>query len=83
MPYLLIHTIFKILYFAIILRCVFSWVQANPYNAFVQLVYQITEPILAPFRRLIPTRQFGIDLSPILVLFLMGIAEQLLLGLIY
>ena len=52
----------------IIIRALLSWVSPDPYNVIVQFLYKITEPILAPFRRLIPAYSIGIDLSPILAL---------------
>ena len=52
----------------IIIRALLSWVNPDPYNVIVQLLYKITEPILAPFRRLVPAYSIGIDLSPIFAL---------------
>ncbi len=53
---------------AILVRVVISWVQADPYNPFVQWVRRITEPVLEPIRRLLPTNSIGIDFSPLIVL---------------
>lgn len=57
-----------IAYWLIIVRAVLSWFGPDPYNTLVQLLYKITEPILAPFRRLIPFYNIGIDISPILAI---------------
>ena len=38
----------------------------DPYNVIVQILHRATEPILAPFRRIIPAHKLGIDVSPIL-----------------
>lgn len=57
--------------FAIIIRVVLSWV--NPYgmrHPVAGLLYDLTEPMLAPARRLIPPIA-GLDLSPIAVLVLL------------
>ena len=54
----------------IIIRALLSWVSPDPYNPVVRFLYAATEPILAPFRRLIPIYNIGIDLSPILALLL-------------
>lgn len=53
---------------AILVRVVISWVQADPYNPFVRWVRRITEPVLEPIRRLLPTNSIGIDFSPLIVL---------------
>lgn len=52
----------------IIFRAVISWVNADPYNKIVIFLYRVTEPVLRPVRRIIPLRNVGIDLSPVLVI---------------
>jgi len=49
-----------------LVRAVLSWV--NPYSPISPVIYPLTEPLLAPFRRLLPASQ--IDFSP-LVLFIL------------
>ena len=50
----------------VIIRALISWVSPDPYNVIVQILHRATEPILAPFRRIIPAHKLGIDVSPIL-----------------
>jgi len=58
-----------VLQIAVILRVVISWVDANPYNGFVRVVGVVTEPLLSPFRRLLPPwKMNGWDLSPVFAL---------------
>jgi YggT family protein len=52
-------------YWLIIVRALISWVSPDPYNPIVQFLYKTTEPLLAPFRKLIPSHVIGIDISPI------------------
>ena len=52
----------------IIIRAVLSWVNPDPYNPIVRMLYQVTEPVMALVRRWIPLRGMGIDLSPIIIL---------------
>jgi YggT family protein len=52
----------------IIFRAVISWVNADPYNKIVIFLYRVTEPVLRLVRRIIPFRNVGIDLSPIIVI---------------
>jgi len=52
----------------IIFRAVISWVNADPYNKIVIFLYRATEPVLRPVRRILPLRNVGIDLSPIIVI---------------
>jgi len=50
----------------ILIRIVFSWVSPYPTNTVSRLAFQLTEPVLAPVRRLLPPTA-GIDLSPLVV----------------
>jgi len=52
----------------IVIRAVLSWVNPDPYNPIVRLLYQVTEPVMALVRRWIPLRGLGIDLSPVIIL---------------
>lgn len=52
----------------IIFRALISWVNPDPYNQIVIILHRITEPVLAPIRRMIPMRNIGLDFSPIIVL---------------
>lgn len=52
----------------IIFRAVISWVNADPYNKIVIFLYKATEPVLRLVRRIIPLRNVGIDLSPMIVI---------------
>lgn len=66
-----------LLFYMIILRIILSWI-ANPAMGAIQEVsYSVTEPVLAPVRRLIPPVS-GFDLSPITVLFLIQLFMTML-----
>ena len=60
--------IIPLIYWLVIIRAVLSWFSPDPYNTLVQILYRLTEPILSPFRRIIPSYNIGIDLSPILAI---------------
>lgn len=59
--------ILKYFYWAIILRVILSWVAPDPRQPFTAIVADLTEPLMAPARRLIPSLG-GLDFSPIIVL---------------
>lgn len=54
----------KFYFWLLILSVVLSWVAPGSYSPGVVLVYQLTEPLLAPCRKLLPAMG-GLDLSPI------------------
>lgn len=51
----------------VIIRALLSWVSPDPYNPIVQILYRLTEPVLAPIRYRMPNPG-GVDLSPIVVI---------------
>ncbi len=71
-----------VLYIAMIGRVLSSWLNIGPSSPFfpiIRLLYQITEPILAPIRRVLPS--FGMmDLSPMVALLLITLVQQLIIG---
>ena len=73
-----VNLLVRVLFFALLARVVLSWINLSPTNPFVVIVYQITEPILAPIRRVLP-RMGMIDLSPTVALILIIVIQRLLL----
>ncbi|MDR4508885.1 MAG: YggT family protein [Candidatus Brocadiaceae bacterium] len=64
---------------AILIRIVLSWVPHNPYNQAVQFLYKITDPVLNPVRKYIPSFR-GIDFSPIAVFIGLNILQRMVIG---
>jgi len=53
----------------VIIRALLSWVSPDPFNPIVRLLYQATEPVLRPLRRLLPPHRLGgLDLSPMILI---------------
>ena len=73
----LIDIFFTLLSLAILARVLLSWVRVSPYHPAVELLYRITEPILAPLRRVIPSIGM-MDISPIIALLLLQIIQEIL-----
>ncbi len=75
----------EIMWWLIVIRALLSWVSPDPSNPIVRFIERTTEPLLAPFRQLLPAYRLGIDISPLLALlflyFLKIFVVQTLLGL--
>lgn len=67
----------QILTMAIILRVVVSWFSSNPANFLVNILHKITEPVLAPLRRIIP-RAGVMDFTPMVAVILLQLIAFLL-----
>jgi YggT family protein len=64
----ILNYILTIANWLIIIRALISWVNPDPYNVIVQFLYKVTEPMIAPFRKIFPAFSIGIDISPIFAL---------------
>ncbi|RLA83438.1 MAG: YggT family protein [Epsilonproteobacteria bacterium] len=62
-------TIVSLYKWVIIISALLSWVQPDPYNPIVQMLYRLTEPAYAFIRKFIPTVFGGMDMAPIILIF--------------
>lgn len=68
--YALLRTVvavINLLFFAILIRVILSWVSPGTHSPVTAVLWSITEPVMAPVRRLIPPIG-GLDLSPVFIL---------------
>jgi len=75
--YYFIRFLARILNILILIRVFMSWLPIDRESRFVQILLEITEPILGPLRRVIPSVA-GLDLSPMVALILIQVSEQVL-----
>ena len=65
----------------ILIRAIISWVNPDPLNPIVQFLERITEPVLSPIRRMLPTGlRFGLDISPIIAFLLITFLRSFLVS---
>ena len=70
---------------AVIARVIVSWISldaGSPFAPIVRIIYEITEPILGPIRRLLPSMGM-FDLSPMIALVLIWVIQQFLVPRLY
>jgi YggT family protein len=75
--HLLVSWTFTILKIALIVRVISSWLPISPFSRWVRWSYLLSEPILAPMRRIVPNLG-GLDVTPILAYFLLNLIQSLL-----
>ena len=76
--YYFIVVLAQVLNLAIVARILLSWIPIDRNNRLIVFLYEITEPILGPIRRVMPSMG-GLDLSPMIALILIQVAERVLL----
>jgi YggT family protein len=69
-----------VIWFLLIARVVMSWTNPRGGGELTAFVYQATEPILAPIRRLLPPSA-GVDWSPLIAMLLLGVIVRVIVQL--
>ena len=65
--------------YAIFIRIILSWIAQGTYNPATAIITTLTEPVLRPFRRLLPPMG-GFDISPIFAIILLLAATIIVNG---
>ena len=71
----------------ILIRVLLSWINIDPNrrrldHPLIQLLQQVTDPVLQPLRRVIPPIGGTLDISPIVALLILEVLRRLLAGLL-
>jgi YggT family protein len=77
-PVDLVGLVFTVYTVAIIVMAVISWINPTQYNPVQTVLYAMTEPLLRPFRQLIPPIG-GVDLSPLAAIITIQVLRMLLM----
>jgi YggT family protein len=77
-----IDLLFWVLNLAILARVVLSWFNVSPFNPFVHIIYQVTDPIFEPLRRIIPPVGM-LDLTPWAAVIILWILQQVIVRILY
>jgi len=82
-----VNSVFLVFIILIFIRVLLSWIPRMPYNptlrAVVDFIHQVTDPYLNIFRRILPPIGGGgmaIDISPIIAIFVLLIAQAVVVG---
>jgi YggT family protein len=70
----LILTVFLV---AVIIQVILSWINPGQYNPVIGLVHKLSDPVLKPIRKLIPSLG-GLDLSPLFATLALLVAKMLI-----
>ena len=74
----LLQLFFTFLQLAIFARVIISWVSpGHSNNPFITIIYQITEPLLSPLRKVIP-RVGMFDFTPMIVIIMLSFIQSIL-----
>ena len=79
-----VNLLATLLYIALIGRVIISWINvgpSSPFHTIAAILYQVTEPILAPIRKVLPS--FGmLDLSPMVAIIVVTLVQSVLVSVV-
>jgi YggT family protein len=78
-----LDVVLNIYMWVIIIRALISWVNPDPYNPVVQFLQRVTEPVLRPLRKLVPSWKLGFDLSPLIAILIIMFLQVALVRTLY
>ncbi|MGB4304655.1 MAG: YggT family protein [Syntrophomonadaceae bacterium] len=63
-------------------RALYTFIRHDPYHPIIKFIYEVTEPVMSPFRRLLPPAG-GLDFSPILAVFAVYLVQSIVIKILY
>ena len=79
-----VDTLLTVYSLVVIVACLLSWVNPDPYNPIVRLLYNLTEPAFWRIRKWFPFVYVrGIDLSPLVLLILLRVIQMAVIQSLY
>lgn len=73
-----LQAILSIYFWIVIARALMSWVNPDPYNPIVRFLHNATDPVLNRMRRILPLQFGAMDFSPIALLILISVLQNIL-----
>jgi YggT family protein len=79
---LVVHLVFELLKFAIIARAIASWFNPSPYSRVMRILHALTDWMLDPIRRIIPSMGM-VDISPLIAYLVLSFVEPTVMRLLF
>ncbi len=78
----LVNIAFEVYMALMMARILLSWVSHNPYQPVIRFIYEVTEPVLGFFRKIIPPIGM-VDISAIAAFLALGFIKGIIIKIIY
>ncbi|MFN2183572.1 MAG: YggT family protein [Anaerolineae bacterium] len=81
----IVSVLFQVYEFLLLIRVLLSWINIDPSrpaidHPAIQILIRITDPVLAPLRRLIPPIGGTVDISPVVALIILEVVRRILVS---
>lgn len=74
-PIAAVDVIFRALQLLVLASVIVSWVPSLKYHPVSQWIRRLTDPMLRPFRAIVPVGAGGLDFSPVILLIVLWLAQ--------
>lgn len=75
---MILGSLLNVYFWIVVIACLITWVNPNPYNPIVRILRSLTEPVFYRVRKWMPfTYIGGIDFSPVVVLIAIELANRI------
>jgi YggT family protein len=64
----ILDILLEVYMWVVIVRAILSWINPNPYNPLVRIIYGLVDPVTYSISRFFPTRIGMIDIAPFMLL---------------
>lgn len=75
--FLVLDVAMMVLFFMLIIRAIASWIVGSQYHPGLQVIVQLTDPLLRPIRKIFPPTS-GIDFSPMILMLLVWLIMRII-----
>jgi YggT family protein len=72
----IVATLIDLYSLVVLAAVVMSWLRVDPRHQLARIVYRLTEPVLEPIRRVLPSAG-GLDFSPLVLLIALRVLRRL------
>jgi YggT family protein len=72
----IVGTLIDLYSLVVLAAVVMSWIRVDPRHQLARIVYRLTEPVLEPIRRVLPSAG-GLDFSPLVLLIALRVLRRL------
>lgn len=81
-----VSSVINLINFLVLIRIILSWIPIGQ-NTFSVIIYNLTEPLLAPIRKMVEDSPLGggmmLDFSPMILVLILGFIQSLVVSLLF
>lgn len=82
-----VSSVIRLINFLVLIRIILSWIPMGGQNAFSIIIYNLTEPLLYPIRKMVENSPLGggmmLDFSPMILVLILGFIQSVVASILF